>query len=216
MFPGPEGIDVEVDRVRKLAIERCVAAGGDIATIETVEIAIVPVSYTTNGAAQIALRVVGDLLDSHDEAVDTSDHSSLCGAFLAFQELTNSKVDQQDSKASSYQVLNPVNLELYRPRVEGNIWYLSELDLDFLMDGAGVLGVGSCGEPYPSYLACKIALRNGKDIKVMRQDTLADDAVVLAAGFMVAQISSPHDEGNLSSNTCHRGPQAYILSEYRD
>jgi len=77
-----------------------------------------------------------------------------------------------------------VDLKNYRPRIEGDLWYLSEIDLQFLLDGAGVLGVGSCGEPYPSYLACLLALRNGEDITVMRQDTLPDNAVVLVAGFM--------------------------------
>lgn len=90
------------------------------------------------------------------------------------------------SKASCYDIIEQADLKSYRPRIEGDFWYLSELDLQFLLDGAGVLGVGSCGEPYPSYLACLLALRQGEDITIRRQDTLADDAVVLVAGFMVS------------------------------
>lgn len=95
------------------------------------------------------------------------------------------------SKASCYDVIDQVDLKTYRPRIEGDLWYLSEIDLQFLLDGAGVLGVGSCGEPYPSYLACLLALRNGENITIMRQDTLADDAVILVAGFMVRFCYSP-------------------------
>ena len=82
---------------------------------------------------------------------------------------------------------------MYQPRIEGDLWYLSELDLQFLQDGTGVLGVGSCGEPYPVYLACLVALRNGGDITIRRQDTLPDDAVVLVAGFMVIGFLMPPD-----------------------
>jgi hypothetical protein len=89
------------------------------------------------------------------------------------------------SKGSSYDIVEHVDLRSYRPRIEGDLWYLSELDLLFLQDGTGVLGVGSCGEPYPVYLACLLALRNGGDIIIRRQDTLPDNAVVLVSGFMV-------------------------------
>jgi len=94
-------------------------------------------------------------------------------------------------KGSSYEILDHVDLKSYRPRIEGDLWYLSELDLRFLQDGTGVLGVGSCGEPYPCYLACLLALRGGKEITIRRQDTLPDDAVVLVAGFMVSNSLSP-------------------------
>ena len=73
----------------------------------------------------------------------------------------------------------------YRPRLEGDLWYVSELDLQFLSDGTGVLGVGSCGEPYPSYLALREILRNGGDLTTRRQDTFPDSAVALICGFTV-------------------------------
>jgi hypothetical protein len=93
-------------------------------------------------------------------------------------------------KGSSYDVIEHINLETYRPRIEGDLWYLSEIDLQFLSDGTGILGVGSCGEPYPTYLALLEVLRNGGDLTVRRQDTLPDDAVVLVAGYMVRDTRS--------------------------
>lgn len=56
------------------------------------------------------------------------------------------------------------------------------------MDGTGVLAVGSCGEPYPSYIACLIALENGEGLRIRRQDTIPDDALIMTAGFMVCSI----------------------------
>jgi hypothetical protein len=99
------------------------------------------------------------------------------------------KTTSAPSKGSSYEVSKQIDVKSYRPRIVGDLWYFSELDLQFLQDGAGILAVGSCGEPYSAYLACLMALRNGEDITIRRQDTLPDDAVVLVAGFMVCYAS---------------------------
>ncbi|XMA08178.1 hypothetical protein WAI453_000969 [Rhynchosporium graminicola] len=188
VVPGARTIDQEIEAATKVTIERCVAAGGNRKTIEVVEIDKIPISYVTNGATRLLVRVVGDLVDGYEEAHsapdspvsrDTLEHASL------------SPLRKQDSekvpatiKGSSYEITESVNLESYRPRIEGDFWYLSELDLQFLQDGTGVLGVGSCGEPYPAYIACLLALQNGEDLTIRRQDTLPDDAVILVAGFM--------------------------------
>lgn len=95
-----------------------------------------------------------------------------------------------DTKASTHNILEHIDVESYRPRIEGDIWHLSEIDLKFLMDGSGVLAVGSCGEPYPSYIACLIALENGKGLRIRRQDTIPDDALVMPAGFMVCRVKT--------------------------
>lgn len=187
VVPGVRTIDQEIKDATDLAIERCVAAGGSKKTIEVVEIDVVPVSYVTNGATRLLVRVVGDLVDGFESSYespedllngDTFSKSSLVST------VPNGIIENATSKASCYDVIEQVDLKSYRPRIEGDLWYLSEIDLQFLLDGAGVLGVGSCGEPYPSYLACVLALRSGEDITIMKQDTLADDAVVLVAGFM--------------------------------
>lgn len=149
-----------------------------------------PMSYVTNGATRLIVRVVGDLLDRFEEVTVLQDSNPNNEAFQPQEsqsELPNGilKDHPLDSKGSSYDVLEKVDLDSYQPRIEGDYWYLSELDLEFLQDGTGVLGVGSCGEPYPAYVACLLALRNGQDITIRRQDTFPDDAVLLVAGFMV-------------------------------
>lgn len=164
-----------------MAIERCVAAGGDKQTIEVVEIDVVPVSYTTNGATNLLVRVIGDLLEVFED-VDDAPSPGLREDIFRKVEVD---ISTPKAKASSYEITEIVDVESYRPRIDGNTWHLSETDLNFLVDGTGVLGVGSCGEPYPTYLACMLALRNGTDLRIMRHDTIPDDAVILGAGFMV-------------------------------
>jgi Protein of unknown function (DUF917) len=191
VVPRGTTIDQELEDAKALAIERCISAGGNKRTIEIVEIETVPVSYVTNGATRLFVRVVGDLLHEHEESQNSSPPYLNEDAYrkpVDFSPLPKGISNDLSlmSKGSSYDVIENVDLRSYRPRIEGDLWYLSELDLQFLQDGTGVLGVGSCGEPYPVYLACLMALRNGGDIIIRRQDTLPDDAVVLVGGFMVS------------------------------
>lgn len=180
-------IPQEIEKSKLLAIERCVAAGGDRKTIEVVEIDVIPVSYTMNGAADIFVRVVGDLVDDDDVAPD-SPEEILQGEMFYRADLfpvTSSSGNEDMSKGASYDLIERIDISSYRPKIEGDLWYLSEIDIQFLSDGTGILGVGSCGEPYPSYLSLIDILRKGGDITVRRQSTLPDDAIVLGCGFMV-------------------------------
>ncbi|TVY45805.1 putative D-/L-hydantoinase subunit A [Lachnellula occidentalis] len=186
--PGAKTIDQEIEAAKALAIERCVAAGGNKNTIEVMEIDIVPISYVTNGATKLQVRVVGDLLEGYEEDFDLPE-SLLDGEVFRKEDLiiVPKKLSEDVnsiSKASSYDVVEQVDIGSYRPRINGDLWYLSELDLQFFLDGTGVLGVGSCGEPYPTYIACLEILRAGGDITIRRQDTFPDDGVVLMSGFM--------------------------------
>jgi len=187
VVPGAKTIDEELDDAKALAQERCVVAGGNPSTIEIVEIDVVPMSYVTNGATRLIVRVVGDLLDGFEESEDDGAVSPIEDSFMELPELPSGISEQEDpdTKASSYDIVEQVDLKSYRPRIKGDFWYLSELDLQFLQDGTGVLGVGSCGEPYPAYIACLLALRDGKELIIRRQDTFPDDAVLLVTGFMV-------------------------------
>lgn len=190
VVPKGRTINQELEDAKALAIERCIAAGGNKKTIEIVEVDTTPVSYVTNGATRLFVRVVGDLVEGREEPQDLSRPLFTGDAFhksLNFSSLPNGIFEDTSlvSKGSSYDIIDHIDLKAYRPRIEGDLWYLSELDLQFLQDGTGVLGVGSCGEPYPVYVACSLALRNGGDIVIRRQDTLPDNAVVLVAGFMV-------------------------------
>ena len=190
MIPVGTTIEKEIENAKLVAVERCVAAGGDRKTIEVVEVDAVSVSYTMNGAADIYVRVVGDLVDQKDEVPESPDEL-LHGETFYKADLVStlpdgkSAVDEATSKGSSYDIAERIDIKSYRPRIEGDLWYLSEIDVQFLNDGTGVLGVGSCGEPYPSYLALLEILRSGGDLTIRRQSTFPDDAVVLVAGFMV-------------------------------
>ncbi|TAQ83538.1 hypothetical protein B7494_g8138 [Chlorociboria aeruginascens] len=188
VVPGAKTMSQHIEDAKSLAIERCVIAGGDKNTIEVVEIDAVPISYTTDGATRLVVRVVGDLVEGHDEISDFAELSPILQSpeMHRGSEFTDrsSEYLATDTKGSSYEIIEQIDIKSYKPRLEGDLWYVSEMDLRFLEDGAGVLAVGSSGESYPSYLACLMALRSGEDLIIRRQDTVPDDASFLVAGFM--------------------------------
>jgi hypothetical protein len=186
VIPRDETIEQKITEAKELAIQRCVDAGGSKSTIEVVEVDVVPISYVTNGATQLYVRVVGDLVEGYEETFDSPEQLLHNDIFQKSDLITTTPIGVADfHKGSSYDVIKHIDLKAYQPRIEGDLWYLSELDLQFLSDGTGILGVGSCGEPYPTYLSLLEVLRGGADLTIRRQDTLPDDAVILSTGFMV-------------------------------
>ena len=186
VIPEDKSIEREIEDAKALAIERCIAAGGRPETIEVVEVETVPISYVNNGATQLYVRVMGDLAEGYEEILQPDENVVPEEVFLSSDVAASDAEAASDTgKGSSYTVTQNVDLETYRPRLEGDLWYLSETDIQFLSDGTGILGVGSCGEPYPTYLALLEVLRNGGDLTIRRHDTFPDNGVVLIAGYMV-------------------------------
>lgn len=190
-MPGTESIEQQLEDAKVLAAERCIAAGGDPHAIEVVEVDLVPISYVTNGATRVMVRVVSDLVESQ-EAITFEEEN------LRLDPYTPIHAMKTTDKTSRHQVIRAIDIESYRPRIEGDRWYVSSTDLDFLQDGTGVLGVGSCGEPYPTYLACMELLKDGTPITIRKQESIKDSEVVLVAGFMVSLSFAVHG----SQSTC--------------
>lgn len=190
VVPSRRSRSEEIEIAKAQATQRCMQAGAAASEIEVIEIDVVPMSYVDNGAYRLVVRVVGDLDNEapDDEVVDELEDLE---DDVQTDELrsTNISADLQRPdtipKALSYEVTEAVDIRKYKPKMEGDFWYISDLDLAFLNDGTGVLGVGSTGEPYASYLACLMKLRAGEDIIIRRQDTFPDEGVVLSSGFMV-------------------------------
>jgi DUF917 family protein len=73
-----------------------------------------------------------------------------------------------------------VELDAYRPEVQQGAWYVSEIDLELIATGCGVLGTGGGGPTHHEYLKSLHALRTGGDkkMRIISPESLADDAVL--------------------------------------
>lgn len=178
-MPGNASIEQQLEEAKTLAAERCIAAGGDPDTVEIVEVDLVPISYVTNGATRIMVRVISDLVASQDAVTFEKEN-------INRERIDATFAMDSTGKASDHEVTKAVDIASYGPRIEGDLWYVSSTDLDFLQDGTGVLAVGSCGEPHPTYLACMELLKSGTPITIKRHASIKDSQVVLVAGFMVS------------------------------
>ncbi|KAF8851031.1 DUF917-domain-containing protein [Acephala macrosclerotiorum] len=69
-----------------------------------------------------------------------------------------------------------IDIATYRPEVRDKIWYFSEVDLEFIACGTGILGTGGGGPSYLAYLVALDALRaGGEKMRVISPEHLNDD-----------------------------------------
>lgn len=81
-------------------------------------------------------------------------------------------------------VLNVVD---YKPKVINGKWELSDIDLEFISIGAGILGSGGGGNPYYGKLRALQALKTGK-ITVISPQSLKSQDLVIPCGMMGAPV----------------------------
>ena len=91
-----------------MATKRCVAAGGNKSTIQVVEVDIIPISYVTNGATRVIVRVVGDLVDGYEEREPLTDEEDF-QHFSKSPRLTKNPVTGIPPKGSSNEVTERID-----------------------------------------------------------------------------------------------------------
>ncbi len=70
------------------------------------------------------------------------------------------------------------------------MWELTELDIEYIALGAGILGTGGGGNPYLGKLRAWQQLRAGRRIRVIPPEALADDDLVVSVGGIGAPTVS--------------------------
>ncbi|KAJ7116355.1 hydantoinase/oxoprolinase [Mycena epipterygia] len=164
-----------LERIKKLAIEKAVAAGAEPTHVSIAEITILPVQYVSNQATRIIVRAVGNLgIQNPQPKVEPAYPADVEEEPESAQPII---LDGSDgAKGMDYQS--------YRPKIVGNEWILSETDLFFIQEGCGVLGTGGGGDPYPAYLKTRQMLREGKVLRIVDHSSLVDNAVLARGGYM--------------------------------
>lgn len=177
ILDGKDERDV-VKSASKVAIDAAIARGADPEHVRIVEIEKIPLQYVSNKATRIRVKAIGKL-----RAPEAGISKSLT---MTFDE--NVEVDEEEEKKSadpnSHRTLTKPSLDIdiqnYRPDVRDGIWYLSEVDLEFIACGTGILGTGGGGPSYLAYLVALGALRNGgkESMRVVSPESLKDDDLI--------------------------------------
>ncbi|KAJ3512493.1 hypothetical protein NM208_g15315 [Fusarium decemcellulare] len=175
----PEGRSEKevIDAACAKAVDLAVQKGASREDVQIVEINKMPLQYTPNGAMRVQIRAVGHL-SIPDEL--TPPPSPPVSGEQEDEDDEGEKVSVPDALVPTYKPSLHVDLDTYRPEVKDGVWYLSEVDLEMIATGCGVLGTGGGGPTHHEYLKSLHALRTGGDrkMRVISPKNLNDDATI--------------------------------------
>ncbi|RSL84190.1 hypothetical protein CEP52_016504 [Fusarium oligoseptatum] len=168
-----EVIDAACAKAIDLAVQKGAAKEG----VQIVEINKMPLQYTPNGAMRIQIRAVGHLAIPSELTPPSSPPLS---TEQGYEEDEGDKVSVPDALVPTYKPSLHVDLDTYRPEVKDGVWYVSEVDLEMMATGCGVLGTGGGGPTHHEFLKGLHALRTGGDkkMRIISPKSLKDDAVL--------------------------------------
>ena len=168
-----------VARASEQAIQMAILKGAVKEDVKIVTIEKFPLQYVFNKATRIVVNAVGKL-GSAKGAEKLQDPQKIFSLDAMSEEETQkgaspSNTDIILTKPSLY-----VNIPSYRPDVRQGVWYLSEVDLEFIAIGTGVLGTGGGGASYLHFLVALEALRSGGrgKMRVISPKALKDSDIV--------------------------------------
>ncbi|KAH9835241.1 hydantoinase/oxoprolinase [Rhodofomes roseus] len=194
-----------IDNIKAQAIDKAIRAGADPATVKIVEVSNLPVQYVTNQATRIIVKAAGDLAPEAVASVGAIDNAL---------EASNEDEYKEDDKAASADVdeEESIDIEKYKPTIRPDrSWVLSELDLEWIAEGCGVMGTGGGGSTYPPFLMARQKMREGKEILVVDPDDVPEDAYFLRCMFMGSpSVSSERLQGGTELPAAVRALTTYM------
>ncbi|KAB8264286.1 hypothetical protein BDV32DRAFT_117604 [Aspergillus pseudonomiae] len=177
-----QSITDAVEDAKKAAIERAIQAGAVPNSVFIAEVESMPIPYISNQLRTV-VKAIGDLDTerSMNMFVD-NDEGAVEEETIADSPRTVEHLQVPD--------VIPVDHLTYRPKVLFNEkagwheWLLTETDLDYIADGAYVLGCGGGGSPDAGRIQLQEMIRQGYKIRCIDHSVLPDDALVYWGGRM--------------------------------
>lgn len=174
--------DAILAQARQKAIDLAVQNGAAPNDVRIVEVNKMPLQYTNQSAIRIQIKAVGKPANPESFMASVEQPIILNGEHQKDDE--GPKVKVSNALESTIRPSLKVSLETYRPNVRDRVWSLSEVDLELISTGCGVLGTGGGGPTHYEYLKCLLALRSHGpgSLKVIAPESLQDsDFVCLGA-----------------------------------
>ncbi|KAK7701027.1 hypothetical protein SLS64_010621 [Diaporthe eres] len=159
------------------AIDIAIQKGAVPDDVRIVEVNKMPLQYVDNGAMRIQVRAVGKLCVPESPVFPQESNGTL----------EEEEQESEGVKESVFDALDPttkpslkVDLESYRPSVRNGVWYVSEVDLELISTGCGVLGTGGGGPTHHEYLKSLEALRTSEvgKMRIISPKALGDNDMV--------------------------------------
>ncbi|GJN76357.1 hypothetical protein PLICBS_010470 [Purpureocillium lilacinum] len=166
----------------KRAIDMAVEKGAARDDVKIVEVNRMPLQYMSKVTIRVQVRAVGRLAIPDDLTLLQNPDWALNGDE---EEAEGQKVSVPNALEPTTKPSLGVDIETYRPDVKNAVWYISEIDLEFLATGCGVLGTGGGGPTYFEFLKSLEALRKGGKgkMRVVSPKALKDDDIVCFGAY---------------------------------
>ncbi|TQN65061.1 putative D-/L-hydantoinase subunit A [Colletotrichum shisoi] len=178
-----------IERAKRMAVERAVAAGAVPESIKIAEIETMPLQYVSNQIRTL-VKAVGDV-DLHaklEEAFEADDEEGEGEGEGEGEDEDHAEASKDLTRdAQDDEKVDPV---AYKPTVVRDAasgvpeWHISETDLEYLADGCYVLGCAGGGSPAASKIQLRNMLREGYKMRVIGASSLRDDDVIYWGGHM--------------------------------
>ena len=162
------------------AAKAAVDAGAEKDDVKIVAVEKIPLQYTNNRATRIIVKAIGRLA-APDQATqagfiappaesDDTDETEAEGI----------KTHVPDAAEPTNKPSLHVDLTTYHPEVRNGTWYISEVDLELIATGTGILGTGGGGPSYHELLKGLHILRTGGKgkMRVVAAGSLKDTDLV--------------------------------------
>ncbi|KAJ5093820.1 hypothetical protein N7456_009681 [Penicillium angulare] len=164
------------ENVVKLAIEKAIANGAKLETIQIAEITVLPIQYV-DAKARMVIRAVGELDNVSQQATSKLIDTAMLEEDMPEEELARTKTTWLHEE--------DVDIQTYQPKIQNKQWIISTTDLSFIAQGCKILGCGGGGDPYQEYLKAKTIVENhpGK-VKVVSTDYFPDTSLIGWTGCM--------------------------------
>ncbi|KZT59565.1 DUF917-domain-containing protein [Calocera cornea HHB12733] len=170
-------LDEVLEKIKKEAIARAIAAGADASKVAVVEVQNLPVQYVQNQATRLIVKATGELSTEGASGIGQDDIKMIPEEDEEVE--PPKQVLKKANEAQKFDIL------AYKPTInEKREWMLSETDLEWIAEGAYVLGTGGGGTPYTYMLMCKQLLRNGKPLKVVDPDDVPAEMLFMRTLIM--------------------------------
>lgn len=173
------------------AIAAAIEKGAEPTDVRIVEVEKIPLQYVSNKATRIRIKAIGRLgsIELKEVGLAILDEPS-------FDEEVTEEGAKKSAPADAHQSLTKPSLEIdiasYKPDVRSGVWYLSEVDLEFIACGTGILGTGGGGPSYLAYLVALDSLRSSGpgSMRVISPEALKDsDLVVFGSWYGAPSVS---------------------------
>ncbi|RFU74566.1 hydantoinase [Trichoderma arundinaceum] len=193
IIPNGRSHEEIIDEIKSESLALAQRNGARPGHIEVTEIDLIPVQYVTNNAVRAIAKAVGELewkpqVKGHVErSLNGTVHQNEAATNGSYIQPVNGTAEYSNNHVPLESMLFSIDLEQYVPDVskETGEWFVSELDLELIGEGCGILGTGGGGSVYTGLLHSRQTLRScpKKKMRIVDICSLSSDSNIGLPAF---------------------------------